>query len=85
MCIFCDTKRIMVAHTDGTGPFHFITLLIDLNLSRKRAKIAKFGHFLTHGPNPLFDYFEVFLSLLEGKFSQKSCIFFVRISPRTDS
>ena len=67
MCIFCDTKRIMVAHTDGTGPFHLISHSIDLNLSRKRAKIAKFGHFPTHGPNPLFDYFEVFLSLIEGK------------------
>lgn len=85
MCIFCDTKRIMVAHKDGTGPLHLISHSIDLNLSRKRAKIAKFGHFLTHGPNPLFDYFEVFLSLIEGKFSQKSCIFLVRISPRTDS
>ena len=84
MCIFCDTKRIMVAHKDGAGPLHLISHSIDLNLSRKRAKIAKFWHFLTHGPNPLFDYFKVFLSLIEGKLSQKSCIFLVRILPRTD-
>lgn len=55
MSIFCDTKRIMVAHKDGTGPLQLISHSIDLNLSRKRAKLPNLGifrhmvqiHFLT--------------------------------------
>ena len=51
MCIFCDTKRIMVAHKDGTGPLHLISHSIDLNLDHvsKNAQIWQF--LLFYGSN----------------------------------